>query len=113
MPDAKRGEVWLVDLNPTRGHEQSGKRPGLVVSDDLFNSSAAELVMVLPVTTRIKGIPYHVEVQPPEGGLRLSSCIKCEDLRSLSTERLVQRLGEVSSETMEAVEKRLKLLLRL
>jgi len=40
-----RGEIWLVDLNPTRGHEQAGKRPALVVSVDLFNFGPAELVV--------------------------------------------------------------------
>ncbi len=55
-----RGEIWLVDLDPTRGHEQAGKRPGLVVSVDLFNHGPAGLVVLLLLITRAKGIPFHM-----------------------------------------------------
>ncbi|NER39092.1 MAG: type II toxin-antitoxin system PemK/MazF family toxin [Oscillatoria sp. SIO1A7] len=108
-----RGDIWLVDLNPARGHEQGGKRPCLVVSVDLFNSGPSELAVVLPVTTKDKGIPFHVEVNPSEGGLREKSFIKCEDIRSISTERFVQRWGAVSTTTMMMVEERLRILLSL
>jgi len=108
-----RGEVWLVDLDPGRGHEQAGMRPGLVVSVDLFNRGPAELVVVVPLTTRAKGIPWHVPVEPPEGGLEQKSFIKCEDVRSVAKERLTRRLGMVSAETLVAVEDRLRILLGL
>lgn len=55
-----RGEMWMVDLNPTRAHERSGVRPALVVSVDTFNHGPAGLAVVLPVTSRQKGIPLHV-----------------------------------------------------
>ena len=108
-----RGEIWLVDLNPARGHEQAGKRPALVVSVDLFNSGPAGLMVVLPITTKEKGIPFHVEIYPPEGGLKEKSFIKCEDIRSISKERLLLRIGMVSLPTMEAVEDRIRILLNL
>jgi mRNA interferase MazF len=113
MPQPTRGEVWLVNLNPTRGHEQAGKRPGLIMSVDLFNSGPAELVVIAPITTKEKGIPFHVEIQPPEGGLRKKSFIKCEDIRSVAKERLSQRLGTVSYMTLSEVEDRLRILLGL
>lgn len=113
MPKPLRGEIWLVDLNPTRGHKQSGVRPGLIVSVDPFNQGPAGLVILLPLTTRAKGIPFHVEVDPPEGGLRTKSFIKCEDVRSVAKERLSRTWGKVSRSTMEAVEDRLHILLDL
>jgi mRNA interferase MazF len=113
MPEPSRGEIWVVDLEPTRGHEQGGKRPGLVISVDLFNHGPAELVVLLPLTTRAKGIPFHVEVNPPEGGLKEKSFIKCEDVRSVAKERLSRRLGKVSPATLAAVEDRLRILLNL
>ena len=70
MATPLRGEIWMIDLDPTRGHEQAGKRPALIVSDDVFNSGPAGLVIVLPLTTKSKGVRSHVAVQPPEGGLR-------------------------------------------
>jgi len=113
VAEPSRGEVWLVDLSPVRGREQAGRRPGLIVSVDAFNRSPAELVVVLPLTSRAKGIPFHVEVRPPEGGLQRPSYIKCEDIRSVSKERLSKHLGRVSRTTMEAVEDRLRILLDL
>ena len=111
--EPSRGEVWLVDLDPTRGHEQAGLRPALVVSDDVFNHGPAGLAVVLPLTTRARGVPLHVAVDPPEGGLRERSFVKCEDVRSLAKERLSQRWGFVSRQTMTRVEDRLRILLQL
>ncbi len=113
MLEPSRGDVWLVTLDPARGHEQADRRPGLVVSVDLFNHGPAGLIVVVPISTREKGIPFHVEVGPPEGGLRERSFIKCEDVRSISRERLSARLGAVSPATMTAVEDRLRILLGL
>ncbi len=113
MPEPSRGDVWTVDLNPTQGHEQAGRRPGLVVSVDLFNHGPAGLVIMLPITTVAKSIPFHVEVSPPEGGLRQRSFVKCEDVRSVAKERLLRRHGAVSPQTMAAVEDRLRILFDL
>jgi mRNA interferase MazF len=73
--DSGRGEVWLADLNPTRGHEQAGKRPVAVVSEDRLNNGPAGLVIVLPITSTIRPIPSHVVVAPPEGGLAVRSAV--------------------------------------
>lgn len=62
MYEPSRGEVWLVDLNPVRGHEQTGRRPSLVISVDGFNYGPAGLVVIIPITTKAKGIPFHVIV---------------------------------------------------
>lgn len=111
--EPSRGEIWLLDLDPTRGHEQAGRRPGLIVSVDQFNHGPAGLVVVLPITTREKGIPFHVEVAIQTPGLAKKSFIKCEDLRSVSKERLLSCLGRVSPRIMEAVEDRIRILLGL
>lgn len=112
-PHPSRGEVWLADLDPVRGHEQAGRRPCLVISVDLFNQSAAGLTVVLPLTTRFRGIPSHVELNPPEGGVRVRSYIKCEDVRSVSIERLQERWGAVAPATIALVETRIRWLLGL
>jgi mRNA interferase MazF len=70
-------------------------------------------VVVLPVTSKGKGVSSHVAVSPPEGGLTRPSFIKCEEVRSIAVERLIQRYGIVSPETMAAVEDRLRILLGL
>ncbi|MBI4766973.1 MAG: type II toxin-antitoxin system PemK/MazF family toxin [Deltaproteobacteria bacterium] len=113
MADSRRGEIWLVDLNPTRGREPFARRPALIISVDLFNQGPAELIVVLPVTSTEKGIPFHVPIQVSEGGLDKKSFIKCEDIRSISKDRLSKRLGLVTQSTMAAVEDRLRILLNL
>ena len=113
MPEPSRGQVWLADLSPTKGHETRGTRPCLVVSVDPFNHGPAGLVVVLPVSTREKGIPFHVAVAPPEGGLARRSFIKCEEPRSISRDRLTDLLGSVEGSTMEEAADRLRILLGL
>jgi mRNA interferase MazF len=108
-----RGEVWLADLNPTRGHEQAGQRPVAVLSEDRFNNGPAGLVVVLPITSTIRPIPSHVVVEPPEGGLRVRSAVICEAIRSISTDRLVSRWGRLGGKSLARMEDVLRILLRL
>jgi len=113
LPRPSRGEVWFLNLDPSQGREQAGSRPALVISVDAFNSGPADLVVVLQVTSKAKGIPFHVAVAPPEGGVRQPSFIKCEDVRSVSRSRLRERWGMVASHTLAAVEDRLRILMGL
>ncbi|WP_028309761.1 type II toxin-antitoxin system PemK/MazF family toxin [Desulfitibacter alkalitolerans] len=108
-----RGDIWLVKLNPVIGREQAGQRPCLIISVDLFNHGPAGLVVVLPITTKNKGIPFHVEVAPPEGGLKEISYIKCEDVRSISTDRLIEKWGSIDYAKTQLIEDRLRILMGL
>ncbi len=113
MNTANRGEIWMINLNSAKGREQSGIRPALIISDDFFNNSAAELVIVLPITSKKKGIPLHVQLSSKETGLKVESFVKCEDVRSISKERLMSYVGSISPATLEEVEYKIKLLLGL
>lgn len=112
-PAPARGQVWLIDLDPARGHEQAGTRPALVVSVDPFNQTALGLAVVVPITSRAKEFPLHVRLDPPEGGLQHTSYAKCEDVRSVSRERLSKPLGRVTPAVLRQVEDRLRLVLGL
>ena len=103
-----RGDVWLADLDPAFGHEQGGHRPVLVVSVDPFNAGPSGLAVVLPVTSRLRNIPLHVPVAPPEGGLRAPSVILCDAIRSIDRRRLIACWGAVSATTLTVVEDRLR-----
>jgi mRNA interferase MazF len=103
----------MTELGSTRGREQAGTRPALVVSEDSFNQSGAELVVIVPLTSRAKRVRTHVEVLPPEGGVSVPSYVKCEDVRSVSHERLLRLMGTVSDVTLAAVEDRLRIILGL
>ena len=109
----ERGAVWLVDLSPVKGHEQAGMGLALILSVDMFNRGAADLVVVVPLTTVDKAIPLHVQINPPEGGLRETSFAKCEDVRSISKIGLVKRYGNITTETMSVIEDRIRILLGL
>lgn len=108
-----RGEIWLAELDPTRGHEQGGRRPCLVISNDALNEGPAGLVVVLPITSKDKRIRFHVPLHPPEGGVKTTSFIKPEDIRSISKERLIKRMGAVSPATRKTLADRLRALLDL
>lgn len=113
MTQPARKEVWLVRLDPTTGREQAGTRPALIVSDDSFNQGFADLVFIIPITSKAKPIRSHIPLLPPDGGLNLPSFIMCEAMRSVSKQRLIKRLGIISTKTMTEVEDRLRILLDL
>jgi len=108
-----RGEVWDLRLDPTEGHEQGGVRPCLIISHDRLNQSRAEVIVIVPMSTRLRALASHVVVNPPEGGLTAPSEIMCEHLRSLSTDRLIRYLGDVNRTTITSVEVVLRRLLAL
>ena len=112
-PKPSRGEVWTVDLDPVRGHEQGGVRPALVVSVDAFNHSPADLVIIVPLTTRARPLRSRIPVDPPEGGVVQRSFIMCEMVRSIAHDRLGRRWGAVSTPTFAQVEDCLRILLGL
>ena len=103
----------MADLNPTFGDEQTGRRPVLVASVDPFNGGLSGLVVVPPITSRLRNIPLHIEVRPPEGGLSTPSAILCDAVRSIDRRRLVARWGTVAPATMDTIEGRLRTLLGL
>ncbi len=109
----QRGEVWLADLDLTFGHEQGGSRSVFIVSVNSFNAGLSGLVVILPLTSRIRTLPLHVPVSPPEGGLRKPSVILCDAIRSIDRRRLIDRWGSVNAATLSRVEDRLRRLLNL
>jgi mRNA interferase MazF len=112
---ARRGEVWLVNLEPVVGHEQGRSRPALILSADMFNAGPAGLVTVVPITSKQRaGIPSRIAVSSPEGGLTMPSWIIGEQVRTISTRRLGPRpMGVVSVATMRNVEDVVRMLLGL
>lgn len=112
-PDAQRGEVYDAHLDPVEGREQAGRRPLLVISINAMNRSAADVVIGTPLTTTDWGNAVHVRIEPPEGGLSRVSFAMPEMVRSVSSERLRRRLGSVSEETVDAVAKRVGILIGL
>lgn len=109
-----RGEIWLFDPDPTVGHEQAKKRPCLVVSTTGYNNSPAGLIVVLPITSKFKPLPWFLLLEPKHSGLKMISYIICDQVRAISKERLIGPcLGTVDEKILSLVEQRLKILLEL
>ena len=98
-----RGEIWIVELNPTRGHETRGQRRALVISVNELNHGPAGLAMVLPISTVDKRIVTHVMVPAGEAGQTQNGFAKCEEVRSVSIECFTSRIGAVRATTLAAV----------
>jgi mRNA interferase MazF len=110
---ARRGEVWLLDFGEPVGREQSGRRPAVVISADSLNESRAGIVVVIPLTTTYRGLPSHIEIDRGGSGLDEVSYAKCEDVKSVSEQRLIGRLGVVGDEVMFRLARTLRFLLDL
>ena len=101
----RRGEIWLADLNPTRGSEQAGVRPVLIFQHELV-SRFSTTFLAIPLTTNLRraSLPTCVRTSRGEGGLASDSVALCHQLRVLDKTRLQRRLGMVSQETLSTIE---------
>lgn len=98
MDSPLQGEIWLFDPEPTTGNEIGKKvRPCIIISNNLWNKIRSGLVIIIPITSVQKNILTHVRIDPPEGGLKVTSFAVCEQIRTISRERLKSRLGIVKS----------------
>jgi mRNA interferase MazF len=96
-----QGDVWLFDPDPIKGTEIGKKiRPGIVISHDLLNKGHSGLILIVPLTSVRKGIPSHVQIDPPEGGVGVTSYALCEQIRSISKIRLVKKMGKIRSHSI-------------
>jgi mRNA interferase MazF len=109
-----RGEIWQVDLDPARGSEANKQRPAVIVSNDRANATATRLgrgvVTVVPVTSNIdKVYPFQVLLPAADTGLAVDSKAQAEQVRSVATQRLLRRLGQVSPAELTNLDDALRL----
>jgi len=104
----KRGEIYLVCLDPTIGSEINKTRPALIISNDI-NNKLSDTITVIPITTSTgKVYPFEVLLSA-ECGLPKSSKAKCNQIRTIDKKRLVRLIGTVSGKLLESVEKALRI----
>lgn len=97
-----RGDIYWADLDPTRGHEQSGSRPVLVLSHEVFNRRSGTVIAAAITSQEPRaGFPLTLEIQSTR--LPKQSWIKIGQIRTLSIERLGKRLGRISPEELSRV----------
>lgn len=99
----KRGDVVYVNLDPVVGAEIGKTRPAIVLQNELANRSSPT-VTIIPLSTSVERVfPFQVLIPAGEGGLEHDSKALCEQIRTLSTKRLLHRLGSLPPDRMEQI----------
>lgn len=108
----KRGEIWLVNWNPSRGSEQAGKRPALIIQNDIGNKKASTTI-VAAISSSVKLYPMNVKIEISESGFSETSIVKTNQILTVSKLRLEKKIGKLSKEIMEEVNHAINLSLEL
>jgi len=95
MEYPKRGNVYLVNFDPTIGHEIKKKRPALIISNDIHNQYSP-LITVAPISSNVKKVyPFEVYLEKGIAGLNNDSKIMIVQLRSIDKKRLLNKIGNI------------------
>mgnify|MGYP001604128761 CR=1 FL=1 len=111
----KRGEIWLLDWSPSRGSEQAGFRPALIIQTDAANNNPNyPNTIVLAVSTKGKPVPFHVALTPNRrNGLTEASFVKCAQVLTVAKERLVKKLGIIEVGELQQINRAVRLVLEV
>ncbi|MBI2144991.1 type II toxin-antitoxin system PemK/MazF family toxin [Candidatus Woesearchaeota archaeon] len=114
MMEVKRGDIWLVNLDPTIGHEIRKARPGIIIQNNLGNKYGP-ITIIAPATSQKLEKIYHFEVflSQENSGLPKNSKALLNQIRAVDKKRLIKRLGQINNETLEKVNEALKISLSL
>jgi mRNA interferase MazF len=114
MNTIRRGDIFYADLSPVVGSEQGGLRPVLIVQNDVGNRYSPT-VIAAAITSRMgkTRLPTHIDIYASRAGLAKDSVILLEQVRTLDKIRLREKMGHISPETMELVDKGLQVSLGL
>lgn len=83
-------QLWLVDFGQPVGHEQGGIRPAIVVGSSTHSRFPIDMALVVPLTSRDRGLEHHVRIDSPSSGLNRPSFARTEEITAVSTERFVR-----------------------
>jgi len=106
MINPLRGEIWLIDWSPARGSEQQGKRPSLILQTNKGNlNSNYPNTIVATISTKGREIPFHIGILPDTiNNLSSFSYVKCEQILTISKQRLLKKIGSINTHTLKEVE---------
>ena len=103
MREVRRGDVVWADFSPTRGREQSGERPAIIVASNNYLESVPNLVIALPVTTVDRRWPHHVRLAGDLLRLSKTSWALTEQPRAISRDRLTRSAGRVDADCLDEI----------
>ena len=114
MKTIHRGEIWLVNLDPTIGHEIKKSRPAVIIQNDLGNVYSP-ITIIAPITSQKLDNIYPIEIllTKENSGLSHKSKVLLNQIRAIDKKRLIKRLGKVKQETMGEIDEGLKISLGL
>ncbi len=108
----RQGDIWYADLNPSKGSEQSGLRPVVILSGNLLNQHL-NIVIAVPLTTKVKKYKGNPILVPSKtNGLKSESEMLVFHIRSISKDRLVNKVGTIDRNELERAIKTLNDILR-
>ena len=102
MAGILRGEIRWADLNPVRGHEQTGLRPVMILSHDIFNERSGTVIAVA-ITSQPQKAGFPLTLELKAGNLPKKAWIKISQIRTLSVERIGKVIGKASLEELTQV----------
>jgi mRNA interferase MazF len=97
-----RGNIYWANLDPTLGREQSGHRPVLILSHDIFNERSGT-VITLAITSQVQKAGFPLTYELDSQNLPKKSWLKISPIRTLATERIGKKLGKVSQEELDQI----------
>ena len=114
MQEIKRGDIWLVNLDPTIGHEIKKSRPALIIQNDIGNKYSP-ITIIAPITSQNTEKIYPIEVLliKRSSGLEKDSKILLNQIRAIDKKRLIKKLGKIDYETMAKADIAIKISLGL
>ena len=109
MFDVKRGDIWLVNLDPTTGHEIQKQRPAVIVQNDIGNKYSP-LTIVAPITSQGTDKIYPIEILLPlkNSGLKKESKALFNQIRAVDKRRLIKKIGKITEETTYNMDEAIK-----
>jgi len=103
VTEVSTGEVWLANLDPIVGHEQSGTRPVVIISAARLHALPINLAVVVPLTSNDRRLVTQPRIESPGTGLKRPSVARPEDIRSIDITRLQRRLGQVNAAELAGI----------
>ena len=112
MNEIKRGEIWLINLDPTVGHEIKKTRPALIIQNNIGNKYSTTTI-IAPLTSQKTNRVYPYEVLIQNKGLACESKILLNHVRAIDKQRILKKLGFLNEEQMNQVNEAIKISLGL
>lgn len=109
MPNIKRGDIWLVNLDPTLGHEIKKSRPAVIIQNDIGNKYGP-ITIIAPTTSQGLDKIYPVDVEiKKRSGLDKDSKVLLNQIRAIDKRRLIKKLNEVTESELKDIDDALKI----